>query len=79
MSNRLNNVVTGIAILSMPIIVTFILNLMIWLATDLTFGQSLLVTFGVEALLGVGIYFWIKNEVKKFSVDIEVNEEDGIL
>lgn len=79
MSNRLNNVVTGIAILSMPIIVTFILNLMIWLATDLTFGQSLLVTFGVEALLGVGIYFWIRNEVRKFNVNIEVDEEDGIL
>lgn len=79
MSNRLNNVVAGIAILSMPIIVTFILNLMIWLATDLTFGQSLLVTFGVEALLGVGIYFWIRNEVRKFNVDIEVEEEDGIL
>ena len=79
MSNRLNNVVTGIAILSMPIIVTFILNLMIWLATELTFGQSLLVTLGIEALLGVGIYFWIKNEVRKFSVDIEVNEDDGIL
>lgn len=79
MSNRLNNVVTGIAILSMPIIVTFILNLMIWLATDLTFGQSLLVTFGVEAFLGVCIYFWIRNEVRKFNVDIEVEEEDGIL
>lgn len=79
MSNRLNNVVTGIAILSMPIIVTFILNLMVWFATELTFGQSLLVTLGIEALLGVGIYFWIRNEVKKFSVDIEVDEEDGIL
>lgn len=79
MSNRLNNVVTGIAILSMPIIVTFILNLMVWLATDLTFGQSLLATLGIEALLGVGIYFWIRNEVRKFNVDIEVDEEDGIL
>ena len=79
MSKRLENVVAGIAILGMPIIVTFILNLMVWLATDLTFGQSLLVTFGVEALLGVGIYFWIKNEVKKFNVDVDVSEEDGIL
>ena len=79
MSNRLNNVVTGIAILSMPIIVTFILNLMVWFATDLTFGQSLLATLGIEALLGVGIYFWIRNEVRKFNVDIEVDEEDGIL
>ena len=79
MSNKLNNVLTGIAILGMPIIVTFILNLMVWFATELTFGQSLLVTLGAEALLGVGIYFWIRNEVKKFNVDIEVGEEDGII
>ena len=79
MNDKLGNILVGIAIFSIPVIVTFILNLMVWLATELSFGQSLLATLGIEAALGTALYFWIRNEVKKFSVDIDVNEEDGIL
>lgn len=79
MNDKLGDLLVGIAIISMPIFVTFILSLMVWVATGLTFGQSILSALGFEALLGVGLYFWIRNEVKKFSVDLDVDEEDGIL
>lgn len=79
MDNKLQNLMMGVAVISLPLIATVLLGLFIHLVSGVTLLNSLFITLLIEGGLGVGIYFWIKKEIQQFKMDIDLSDEDDML
>ena len=79
MRSTLDNLLLGTVVLTLPVIAIFLISILIWFVTDLSLLVSVLLSLGIEVFFGVCFYFYIRNEVKQFKIDIEVNDDDGIL
>ena len=79
MRSKLDNLLLGTVVLTLPVIAIFLISILIWFVTDLSLLVSVLLSLGIEVFFGVCFYFYIRNEVKQFKIDIEVNDDDGIL
>lgn len=79
MRSKLDNLLLGTVVLTLPVIAIFLISVLIWSVTDLSLLVSVLLSLGIEIFFGVCFYFYIRNEVKQFKIDIDVDEEDGIV
>ena len=79
MRSKLDNLLLGTVVLTLPVIAIFLISVLIWFVTDLSLLVSVLLSLGIEVFFGVCFYFYIRNEVKQFKIDIDVDEEDGII
>lgn len=79
MRSKLDNLLLGTVVLTLPVIAIFLISILIWFVTDLSLLVSVLLSLGIEVFFGVCFYFYIRNEVKQFKIDIDVDEEDGII
>ena len=79
MRSKLDNLLLGTVVLTLPVIAIFLISVLIWFVTDLSLLVSVLLSLGIEIFFGVCFYFYIRNEVKQFKIDIDVDEEDGII
>lgn len=79
MRSKLDNLLLGTVVLTLPVIAIFLISVLIWFVTDLSLLVSVLLSLGIEVFFGVCFYFYIRNEVRQFKIDIDVDEEDGII
>lgn len=79
MRSKLDNLLLGTVVLTLPVIAIFLISVLIWFVTDLSLLVSVLLSLGIEIFFGVCFYFYIRNEVKQFKIDIDVDDEDGII
>ena len=77
--NKLQNLMMGVAVVSLPLIATVLLGLFVHLVSGVTLLNSLFITLVIEGLLGVGIYLWVKKEIQQYKMDIDLSDEDDIL
>lgn len=79
MREKLDNLLIGVTILTLPLITTVLLSVLVYLVTGLSIGISVLITIGIETVLGYLFYLYVKKEISQFKVDLGIDDEDGII
>ncbi len=44
---------------------------LVFMVVDISFGELVLILGGVPCLIGIGLFYWGKNILKKENVDVE--------
>lgn len=78
MKSNFETLLLAITGISIPVIAVVLLTFLVWAATGLSVGQSLLAA-GVISIVGaIALYRKLLSEVKEFNIEIDI-EDDEIL
>lgn len=78
MKSNFETLLLAITGISIPVIAIVLLTFLVWAATGLSFGQSLLAAGVVSVGGAIALYRKLLSEVKEFNIEIDI-EDDEIL